>query len=913
MSSKYVVPNGRARTGSSVSTITVSSPNVNISDADFVEVTPLLNFRPRLSILKRNSQFENLATGDIQRANGAARHMTNEFNLSMRLRTKPSVIVSHLILGLGYTAYLFFDLFMSTGNGAIQKDLKTTAAVVRILSIVLSLCIAGIATLDNWAHTRPATHVPYLLLILFKALCIASIQLMQVVPDYGQLMFDQAFVWTFLPLHPQYAGVISSVVWAVYGGAKWTGFSSVMPGLNPMVIIAVGLIQSYAHYRRYYGMMTGFLEAKRVDIQRQLMSNESSKCDDLLRSMLPPSIIVKLEQGESITPERFESVTVMFAEICHFSDISRRASAHELVNLLNDVFTTFDELIDKWSVYKVETVCQVYMAVAGCPKSCEGHAAQAANLALEMMACICYMAGATEVGGGGGDVENETRMRKRRERMTQFMGDERLHIHVGINSGPVRAGVVGINNPRFKLFGDTVNTASRMESTCEAGRIQVSPSAFQLLKDDKMCVFELERRGEIEVKGKGKMTTHYVCASSPIQTTTVLTSAKSSNAVERSSGEVGGEGKVEKNSGGGGGGGIARSKSGLRALRRNETNQEMEKKTKQMRALSLVVREGSLGDVVDLEGQMQQDMQQQREKRETKCSRAYLNMRRHALLIIESDINIDTLKALDEDVVLYRSLMFRGRVKWLQLKILILLMGLSFGMSLFDYTTCRAPKICSEERQIMTLLRNAVAIPVFIVLLMTCRNEAWFTKNGEIFSVLATFIATAVMMLTIFAVYSGDPGIAAAMCILVLDVELLRLSWRSMLMFMLLVFYTIMILISRGSGVMATLATPYMVCALFLLAIHAQEHFSHLADCEKRDLEMQTKQLEQVSFFLLSSFFFLLSSFFFLLSSFFFFLLCLSLCLTVFSFVSLYHLYFLLSTTSFPASPRRSPSTRCVL
>ena len=401
-----------------------------------------------------------------------------------------------------------------------------------------------------------------------------------------------------------------------------------------------------------------------------------------------------------------------------------------------------------------------------------------------------------------------------------------------------------------------------MESTCEAGRIQVSPSAFQLLKDDKMCVFELEKRGEIEVKGKGKMTTHYVCASSPIQTTTVLTSAKSSNAVERSSGEVGGEGKVEKNSGGDGdgGGGIARSKSGLRALRRNETNQEMEKKTKQLRALSFVGREGSLGAVVDLEGQMQQDMQQQREKRETKCSRAYLNMRRHALLIIESDIDIDTLKALDEDVVLYRSLMFRGRVKWLQLKILILLMGLSFGMSLFDYTTCRAPKICSEERQIMTLLRNAVAIPVFIMLLMTCRNEAWFTKNGEIFSVLATFIATAVMMLTIFAVYSGDPGIAAAMCILVLDVELLRLSWRSMLMFMLLVFYTVMILISRGSGVVATLATPYMVCALFLLAIHAQEHFSHLADCEKRDLEMQTKQLEQVSFFF---FFFSLLFFFF--------------------------------------------------
>ena len=154
----------------------------------------------------------------------------------------------------------------------------------------------------------------------------------------------------------------------------------------------------------------------------------------------------------------------------------------------------------------------------------------------------------------------------------------------------------------------------------------------------------------------------------------------------------------------------------------------------------------------------------------------------------------------------------------------------------------------------MTLLRNAVAIPVFIVLLITCRSEAWFAKNGEMFSIAATFIATAVMMMTIFVVYSGDPGIAAAMCILVLDVELLRLPWRTMLMLMLLLFYTVMIFISRGTGVVATLATPYMVCGLFLLAIHAQEHFSHLADCEKRDLEMQTKQLEQVSFLFFSFF-----------------------------------------------------------
>jgi class 3 adenylate cyclase len=764
-------------------TIILNKPD-SLNDVDVIKLSGFLLYQPRKS------------APNSGRAKIAAKQVTADFNFSLRSRTKPSVITSHLILAFGYALYLIYEQNRpeSDSRGIVPAN-KPAALFFRIIAIVFSLLISFLATRKSWARKNVSTEIIFMIIILAKSLCVTCIQLMQTVPDYGQLMFDQAFVWTFLPIHPIHAGIYSIIVWLAYSIPKWFGFMPSMNGLNPLIVIAVGIIQSYAHYRRHHGLMTGYLEAKRVEIQRREMAGESSKCDGLLKSMLPPSIIHKLEMGESITPERFDSVTVIFAEICHFSIISRRASAHELVHILNDVFTTFDELIDKWKVYKVETVCQVYMAVAGCPHRDVNHASQSANFALEMISSIQYLAGALSK-------DMSKNMIDRRQRCVDFFNDdENLEIHVGINSGPVRAGVVGINNPRFKLFGDTVNTASRMESTCEPGRIQISPTAFELLTKSTTHAFELEKRGEIQCKGKGLITTHYVNASNEIKTTTVIettnTNTGPSNVIES---KISAVSLVSKN------------------------NERIQNDDSSIIVRDLITNDNSGGNKLD---------------------NCILRIRRLSLMIIERDIDVETLRALDKDVPLYRKLMFKKRVNWLQLKILILLMGLSFGLSSTDYWTYLKGDM-TQERQIMTLLRNAVAVPIFIFLLISCRNEEWFAKYGEIFSMFSGFVAAAVMLVTIFVVYSGDPGIAAAMCILALDVELLRLSWRIILVFMLLLFYTVMIIMSRGSGVVATLATPYMVCGLFILAIHGQEHFSHLADCEKRDLEMQTKQLHQV-------------------------------------------------------------------
>ena len=135
-----------------------------------------------------------------------------------------------------------------------------------------------------------------------------------------------------------------------------------------------------------------------------------------------------LGSGENVEPELFESVTVMFAQVCDFSRVTSHLSATELVSLLNEVWSRFDMFIDVWGMYKIETVGEIYLAVAGCPLRDENHAATAANMALDMK-------GAMEVLEG---------LVKARPEFQEKLKDVRLQVRIGLNSGTVRAGVVGL-------------------------------------------------------------------------------------------------------------------------------------------------------------------------------------------------------------------------------------------------------------------------------------------------------------------------------------------------------------------------------------------------------------------------------------------------------------------------------------
>jgi adenylate cyclase len=207
--------------------------------------------------------------------------------------------------------------------------------------------------------------------------------------------------------------------------------------------------------------------------QRDRFQKES---DDLLHAILPDEIAKRLKSDRTMIADDHESASVLFADVVGFTPMSATMSPPELVGLLNAVFTTFDGFVEELGLEKIKTVGDEYMVAAGVPHGRSDHAHAIAELAL--------------------------RIRDHTERH-RFHGHD-ISLRIGINSGPVVAGIVGTNKFAYDLWGDVVNTASRMESEGVAGSIQVTPATYELIRDEFVC----EPRGVISVKGKGDMNTY---------------------------------------------------------------------------------------------------------------------------------------------------------------------------------------------------------------------------------------------------------------------------------------------------------------------------------------------------------------------------------------------------------------------
>jgi class 3 adenylate cyclase len=203
------------------------------------------------------------------------------------------------------------------------------------------------------------------------------------------------------------------------------------------------------------------------------LSFERERAEGLLLNVLPAAVAVELKETGHTTARRYESVSVLFADIVGFTPLSAEMDPEAMVDQLNTVFTHFDQLADRYRCEKIRTIGDNYMVAAGVPTPTDDHAHALASMALEML---------------------------------QYAKTGPLSFRLGINSGPVVAGVVGISKFQYDLWGDTVNIASRMESQGEPDRIQISEATYQLIKDD----FDTTLRGPIEVKGKGTLTTWYL-------------------------------------------------------------------------------------------------------------------------------------------------------------------------------------------------------------------------------------------------------------------------------------------------------------------------------------------------------------------------------------------------------------------
>jgi class 3 adenylate cyclase len=226
------------------------------------------------------------------------------------------------------------------------------------------------------------------------------------------------------------------------------------------------------------GLLTESTIQKLAETEAALRA-EKQKSEQLLLNILPHSIAEELKRKPDVIAEQFQEATILFADIVGFTPLSGRMSAIELVNFLNRIFSAFDQLADEYGLEKIKTIGDAYMAVGGIPLPRHDHADAVAQMALGMQQVITQL---------------------------DTILDQPVQIRIGLHSGPGVAGVIGVKKFIYDLWGDTVNVASRMESSGIPGKIQVTPETYQHLQH----TYILEERGVINVKGKGAMHTYWL-------------------------------------------------------------------------------------------------------------------------------------------------------------------------------------------------------------------------------------------------------------------------------------------------------------------------------------------------------------------------------------------------------------------
>jgi guanylate cyclase len=260
------------------------------------------------------------------------------------------------------------------------------------------------------------------------------------------------------------SGIAGELLDRSSGVPQW--FTSTMLALNIAVggTIVFTLLAVFASQRR------NALAALRV---------EQAKAESLLLNILPRSIADKLKAETQTIADQFSSASILFADVVDFTPLSERLPPTEVVGLLDHLFSHFDTLAERYELEKIKTIGDCYMVAAGVPTPRPDHARALALMALDMQGAM---------------------------RSVGEMGHLGLALRVGINSGPVVAGVIGRKRFLYDLWGDAVNTASRMESHGTSGRIQITRATKELLEDEFVC----EPRGTIPVKGKGDVETWYL-------------------------------------------------------------------------------------------------------------------------------------------------------------------------------------------------------------------------------------------------------------------------------------------------------------------------------------------------------------------------------------------------------------------
>ena len=261
----------------------------------------------------------------------------------------------------------------------------------------------------------------------------------------------------------------ATLIWKIESitGAGWYEFINQNVFLTTCSFVAL----TSCYYLDYYSRRD-FLQERALEFGRR-------KVEELLLNILPADVAARLKQHSGTIADQLDSVSILFADIQGFTPLSSRLKPVPLVDLLNELFTSFDGFLDAYRLEKIKTIGDCYMVASGVPAVRDDHAQMLVRFALRLLH----------------HVESLDRN-----------PEEQVNLRIGISSGRVVAGVIGRRKFSYDLWGDTVNIASRMESHGEAGRVQISRATYELIKDDFVC----EPRGQIQVKGVGSCETWFV-------------------------------------------------------------------------------------------------------------------------------------------------------------------------------------------------------------------------------------------------------------------------------------------------------------------------------------------------------------------------------------------------------------------
>jgi class 3 adenylate cyclase len=373
-----------------------------------------------------------------------------------------------------------------------QRLRRPPAPVVdAILAVGLAVAVT-VAIAVAPEQGRPAPAAAYALGPVLGALALArrrwplGVLLASAAVLFFYNRFDNPGLFSAVPL-----SVALATAWAA-GRRVWALLVAAFFGGGPLVFVAVSDLPADFAAQLVYSAVSDLAllaavlllgEAVRgrraLDQEHRLLLAEQDRSERLLLNVLPSPIAARLKQGEAVIADRFPEVTVLFADLAGYTASSDHSSPERVVQVLGNLFTALDRLAERHRLEKIKTIGDAYMAVGGLPSPRPDHAEAVAEMALAV-----------------------------REEVGRHLdpAGQPLAVRIGIDTGPVVAGVIGTTKFSYDLWGDTVNTASRMESQGVVGCIQVTERTYQRLRHR----YRFERRGPVQVKGKGELVTWFL-------------------------------------------------------------------------------------------------------------------------------------------------------------------------------------------------------------------------------------------------------------------------------------------------------------------------------------------------------------------------------------------------------------------